>query len=78
MSQPSQKIPHFLVEIKTPVDAIRNPIKSIAESFSPRNNDAMDAVTIGIKKNNETVLLAEFFFIRYIKIENAPKETKNT
>ena len=31
----------------------------------------------GIRKNTETVLLAEFFFIKYIKIVNAPKETKN-
>ncbi len=78
MSQLNQKIPHFLVEINTPNDAITNPTKSIDDKFCPKNNQAIDAVTIGIKKNNDTVLLAEFFCIRYIKIENAPKETKNT
>ena len=31
----------------------------------------------GIKKKTETVLLAEFFFIKNIKIVKAPKETKN-
>ena len=31
----------------------------------------------GIKKNNDTVLLAELFFIKYINIVNAPNDTKN-
>ena len=31
----------------------------------------------GIKKNIETVLLAELFLIRYIKIVKAPNDTKN-
>jgi hypothetical protein len=30
----------------------------------------------GIKKNIETVLLAELFLIRYIKIVKAPNDTK--
>ena len=29
----------------------------------------------GIRKNTETVLLAELFLIKYIKIVKAPKET---
>ena len=36
----------------------------------------MNAEVGGIKKNTETVLLAEFFFIRNINIVNAPNETK--
>ena len=35
----------------------------------------MNAEVGGIKKNIETVLLAEFFLIKYIKIVKAPKET---
>ena len=31
----------------------------------------------GIKKNIETVLLAELFFIKYINIVKAPNDTKN-
>ena len=31
----------------------------------------------GIKKNIETVLLAELFLIRYIKIVKAPNDTRN-
>ena len=45
--------------------------------FSPKKTKAIIADVGGIKKNTETVLLAEFFFIKYIKIVNAPKETKN-
>tara|TARA_Y100000768_G_C23731114_1_gene564855 strand:+ start:577 stop:693 length:117 start_codon:yes stop_codon:yes gene_type:complete len=36
----------------------------------------MKAEVAGIKKNIETVLLAEFFLIKYINIVNAPNETK--
>ena len=43
-----------------------------------KNIQAIEAVTIGIKKKSDIVLLAEFSFIKNIKIENAPKETKNT
>mgnify|MGYP007000046574 CR=1 len=69
---------YFLVERNTPNDAIIKPIISIFISISPKNNHAINAVTTGIKKNNDTVLLAEFFFIKYIKIENAPRDTRNT
>ena len=54
------------------------PAISIFINSSPKNIQAINAVTTGIKKNNDTVLLAELFFIRYIKIENAPSETRNT
>ena len=37
----------------------------------------MKADVAGIKKNIETVLLAEFFLIKYIKIVKAPNETRN-
>ena len=33
------------------------------------------AEVAGIKKNRDTVLLAELCLIKYIKIVNAPKET---
>ena len=42
-----------------------------------KKNQAMNAEVGGIKKNIETVLLAEFFFIKNIKIVNAPNETNN-
>ena len=54
------------------------PAISIFINSSPKNIQAINAVTTGIKKNNDTVLLAELFFIRNIKIENAPNETRNT
>ena len=69
---------YFLVAINTPIDAITNPIKSFAVKSSFKNNQAIEAVTIGIKKKRDIVLLAEFFLIKNIKIENAPKETKKT
>ena len=37
----------------------------------------MKADVAGIKKNIETVLLAELFLIKYINIVNAPNDTKN-
>ena len=46
-------------------------------NISPRNNHAIIAVVGGIKKKRETVLLAEFFLIKNIKIVKAPNETKN-
>ena len=45
--------------------------------FSFKKNHAIKAEVVGIKKNIETVLLAEFFLIKNINIENAPKETRN-
>ena len=57
--------------------AIKNPNISTESKFSPKKIKAIIAEVGGIRKNTETVLLAEFFFIKYIKIVNAPKETKN-
>ena len=54
------------------------PITSTKLKFSPKNIQAIVAVTAGIKKNSETVLLAELFLIKYIKIEKAPSDTRNT
>ena len=54
------------------------PITSSKLKFSPKNIQAIVAVTAGIKKNSETVLLAELFLIKYIKIEKAPSDTRNT
>ena len=45
--------------------------------FSFKKNHAIIADVVGIKKNIDTVLLAEFFLIKNINIENAPKETRN-
>ena len=56
---------------------IRNPIKSILVKLSFKNNQAIKADVARIKTNIETVLLAEFFFIKYITIVKAPKDTKN-
>ncbi len=54
-----------------------NPNKSKKSNFSSRKSQAIKADVIGIKKNIETVLLAEFFLIKYIKIVKAPNDTKN-
>ena len=56
---------------------IRNPIKSKLVKLSFKNNQAIKADVAGIKKNIETVLLAELFLIRYIKIVKAPNDTRN-
>ena len=53
---------------------IINPIKSNLVKLSFKKSQAIKADVAGIKKNIETVLLAELFFIRYIKIVKAPKE----
>ena len=45
--------------------------------FSFKKNHAIIADVVGIKKNIDTVLLAEFFLIKYINIVNAPKDTRN-
>ena len=54
---------------------IRNPIKSKLVKLSFKNNQAIKADVAGIKKNIETVLLAELFLIKYIYIVKAPNET---
>ena len=56
---------------------IKNPIKSKFVKFSFKNNQAIKADVAGIKKNIETVLLAELFLIKYINIVKAPNDTKN-
>ena len=65
-----------LVAINTPNEAIKNPKISYVLSDSFKNSQAIAADVAGIKKNIVTVLLAELFFIKYISIVNAPKETK--
>ena len=60
----------------TPIEAIIKPIISIFVNISSRKNQPIIAETAGIKKNIETVLLAEFFLIKNIKIVNAPNETR--
>ena len=56
---------------------MKKPIKSILVNISSRKNHPINAETAGIKKNIDTVLLAEFFFIKNIRMVKAPKETKN-
>ena len=56
---------------------IKKPTRSILVKLSFKNNQAMKADVAGIKKNNETVLLAELFLIKNIKIVKAPNDTKN-
>ena len=45
--------------------------------LSFKNSQAIKADVAGIKKNIETVLLAELFLIKNINIVKAPNETKN-
>jgi hypothetical protein len=45
--------------------------------FSFKKIQAIKADVAGIKKNIETVLLAELCLIRNINIVKAPKDTKN-
>ena len=59
------------------MEVIRKPTRSILVKFSFKKNQAIKADVAGIKKNIETVLLAEFFFIKNINIVNAPKDTRN-
>ena len=56
---------------------MRNPIKSNLVKFSFKKSQAIKADVAGIKKKIETVLLAELFLIKNIKIVNAPNDTKN-
>ena len=59
------------------MDVIRNPIKSKLVKLSFKKSQAIKAEVAGIKKNIETVLLAELFLIKNINIVNAPNDTKN-
>ena len=65
----------FLVAIKTPTLVIKKPNTSNKFNVSFKNTQAIAAEVAGTKKNSVTVLLAELILIKYIKIENAPKET---
>ena len=56
---------------------IKKPRRSRLVKFSSKKSKAIKADVAGIKKNIETVLLAELFLIRYINIVKAPNETKN-
>ena len=56
---------------------IKKPKRSRLVKFSFKKSQAIKADVAGIKKNIETVLLAEFFLIKYINIVKAPNETKN-
>ena len=59
------------------MEVIKNPIRSNLVKLSLKKSHAIKADVAGIKKNIETVLLAELFFIKYINIVNAPNDTKN-
>ena len=67
----------FLVAIKTPIEAIAKPITSKVFNLSFKKTQAIAADVGGIKKKIETVLLAELFLIKYIRIVKAPKETNS-
>ena len=56
---------------------MRNPIKSKLVKLSFKKSQAIKADVAGIRKKIETVLLAEFFFIKNISIVKAPNDTKN-
>jgi hypothetical protein len=56
---------------------IKKPRRSKLVKLSFKKNQAITADVVGIKKKIETVLLAELFFIKYINIVKAPKDTKN-
>ena len=55
---------------------MRKPIRSVLVSVSFKNNQAIKADVGGIKKKIETVLLAEFFFIKNISIVKHRKKLK--
>ena len=55
---------------------MKKPKRSKLVNLSFKKSQAIKADVAGIKKNIETVLLAEFFFIKNINIVNAPNETK--
>ena len=52
-------------------------MRSITVKVSPKKNQAIKADVAGIRKKIETVLLAEFFLIKNIKIVKAPKDTRS-
>ena len=56
---------------------MKKPIKSTLVNISSRKNHPINAEIAGIKKNIDTVLLAEFFLIKNISIVKAPNDTKN-
>ena len=56
---------------------IKKPIRSKLVRLSFKKIQAIKADVAGIRKNIETVLLAEFFFIKNISIVKAPNDTKN-
>ena len=53
------------------------PKRSKLVRLSFKKIQAIKADVAGIKKNIETVLLAELFLIKYINIVKAPNDTKN-
>ena len=57
--------------------AIKKPKRSKLVKLSLKKTQAIKADVAGIRKNIETVLLAEFFFIKNISIVKAPNDTKN-
>ena len=57
--------------------AIKKPKRSKLVKLSFKKSQAIKADVAGIKKNMETVLLAEFFLIKYMSIVKAPNDTKN-
>ena len=63
--------------IYTPIVVIKNPKRSKLVKLSFKKSHAIKADVAGIKKNIETVLLAEFFVIKNINIVKAPNETNN-
>ena len=56
---------------------IKKPKRSKLVKLSFKNSHAINAEVDGIKKNIETVLLAELFLIKYINIVKAPNDTNN-
>ena len=55
---------------------MKKPIRSRLVKLSSKKTQAIKAEVAGIRKNIETVLLAEFFLIKNIKIVKAPNDTK--
>ena len=56
---------------------IKKPKRSKLVKLSFKKSQAIKADVAGIRKKIETVLLAEFFFIKNISIVKAPNDTKN-
>ena len=74
-----QKLHYLLtivsVSINYPNGQINSPIISIINNFSSKTNQAITAVVGGTRKKRLLVLEAVPFFIRYISIAYAPKDT---